>query len=133
MLCFWFSHAVIKKLITLFPHAVISLFLNQVDLEDQLSELRAADENAKRAMGDAARLAEELRREQEHGGQIEKLRRGLEAQVRDATVFLGANCLIERGNEFQYTVFFHKQSVGFILAIYIILSKNVEKLTRIIV
>ena len=46
-----------------------------------MSELRSADENAKRAMGDAARLAEELRREQEHAGQIEKLRRGLEAQV----------------------------------------------------
>ena len=101
----------------------------QVDLEDQLSELRAADENAKRAMGDAARLAEELRREQEHGGQIEKLRRGLEAQVRDGTVFLEGNCLIERGNDLQYTVFFHKHSVGFILAIYrpIILSKNVKK------
>jgi len=53
----------------------------QVDLEDQLNELRSADENSKRAMSDAARLAEELRREQEHAGQIEKLRRGLEAQV----------------------------------------------------
>lgn len=46
-----------------------------------MNELRAADENSKRAMGDAARLAEELRREQEHAGQIEKLRRALEAQV----------------------------------------------------
>jgi myosin heavy chain 6/7 len=54
-----------------------------VDLEDQLNELRAADENAKRAMADAARLAEELRREQEHAGQIEKLRRALEAQVKE--------------------------------------------------
>jgi len=53
----------------------------QVDLEDQLNELRSADENSKRAMADAARLAEELRREQEHAGQIEKLRRGLDAQV----------------------------------------------------
>jgi hypothetical protein len=51
-----------------------------------LNELRAADENSKRAASDAARLAEELRREQEHSGQIEKLRRALEAQVSAANV-----------------------------------------------
>ena len=46
-----------------------------------MNELRSSDENSKRAFADAARLAEELRREQEHAGQIEKLRRSLEAQV----------------------------------------------------
>lgn len=55
-----------------------------------MNELRAADENSKRASADAARLAEELRREQEHSGQIEKLRRGLEAQVSTANVMTGA-------------------------------------------
>ena len=40
-----------------------------------------AEDNAKRAMADAARLAEELRHEQEHAGQIERLRRALESQV----------------------------------------------------
>ena len=34
-------------------------------------------------MADAARIAEELRHEQEHAGQIEKLRRTLEAQVKE--------------------------------------------------
>jgi len=34
-------------------------------------------------MTDAARLAEELRQEQEHGSQIDKLRRGLETQLKD--------------------------------------------------
>jgi myosin heavy chain 6/7 len=53
------------------------------DLEDQLNELRASEENSKRAMADAARLAEELRHEQEHAGSIEKLRRTLEGQVKD--------------------------------------------------
>jgi len=40
-----------------------------------------AEDNSKRAMADAARLAEELRHEQEHAGQIERLRRALESQV----------------------------------------------------
>ena len=34
-------------------------------------------------MGDAARLAEELRQEQEHGGHMEKLRRTAESQVKE--------------------------------------------------
>merc|ERR1711893_213332 len=55
----------------------------QVDLEDQAQELRSAEEAAKKAMADAARIAEELRQEQDHAGQIEKMRRGLESQVKD--------------------------------------------------
>jgi len=37
-------------------------------------------------MADAARLAEELRQEQDHAGQIEKLRRALETQVKELQV-----------------------------------------------
>merc|ERR1712002_327813 len=55
----------------------------QTDLEDQGNELRAADEQSKKAMGDAARLAEELRSEQEHSQHIEKMRKTLEAQVKE--------------------------------------------------
>merc|ERR1712168_1428289 len=55
----------------------------QSDLDEQANELKAADERSKKAMSDAARLAEELRQEQEHAGSIEKLRRGLESQVKD--------------------------------------------------
>merc|ERR1712055_1232946 len=55
----------------------------QTDLEDQGNELRAADEQSKKAMGDAARLAEELRSEQEHSMHIEKMRKTLEAQVKE--------------------------------------------------
>ena len=54
----------------------------QADIEDQSNELKMAEDNAKRAMADAARLAEELRHEQEHAQQIERLRRALESQVR---------------------------------------------------
>ena len=51
-------------------------------MDDASTELRVAEEHAKKAMGDAARVAEELRQEQEHGGHIEKMRRVLENQVR---------------------------------------------------
>ena len=34
------------------------------DLEDQLNELKVSEEHSKKAMADAARLAEELRQEQ---------------------------------------------------------------------
>merc|ERR1712141_472039 len=60
----------------------------QVDLEDQSHELRAAEGAAKKAMGDAARLAEELRQEQDHAGHIEKMRRTLESQVKELQVRL---------------------------------------------
>jgi len=53
------------------------------DLDDQSNELRSAEEAAKKAMADAARIAEELRHEQDHASQIEKLRRSLESQVKE--------------------------------------------------
>ena len=55
----------------------------QSDLEDQANELKAAEEQGKKAMQDAARLAEELRQEQDHAGHIEKMRRTLESQVKE--------------------------------------------------
>merc|ERR1712141_341814 len=60
----------------------------QSDLEDQAHELKGAEEQAKKAMGDAARLAEELRQEQDHAGHIEKMRRTLESQVKELQVRL---------------------------------------------
>lgn len=54
----------------------------QTDLEDQATELKSAEEQAKKAMVDAARLADELRQEQEHSSHIEKARRAIESQVR---------------------------------------------------
>ena len=48
-----------------------------------MGELKSAEEHSKKAMADAAKLAEELRHEQEHSAQIEKLRRGLETQLKE--------------------------------------------------
>ena len=60
----------------------------QTDLEELSTELRASEERSKKAMSDAARLADELRHEQEHSGQVEKLRKGMEMQLKDLQVRL---------------------------------------------
>ncbi|XP_047497306.1 myosin heavy chain, muscle-like [Penaeus chinensis] len=55
----------------------------QADLEEMLSEAKNSEEKAKKAMLDAARLADELRCEQEHAQTQEKMRKGLEVTVKD--------------------------------------------------
>jgi len=60
----------------------------QTDLDEMSSELRSSEEKAKKAMADAARLADELRQEQEHSLQVEKLRKGMESQMKDLQVRL---------------------------------------------
>jgi hypothetical protein len=55
----------------------------QSDLDEAVSELKNSEERAKKAGSDAARLVEELRQEQEHALQVERLRKGLEQQVKD--------------------------------------------------
>jgi chromosome segregation ATPase len=57
-----------------------------MDLDDTLNELKTADENAKKAMSDAARLAEELHQEQEHATHIERMRKAGEQQIKDMQV-----------------------------------------------
>ena len=70
------------RLLISFQNSAIGLPCNvQSDLEDQSNELRNAEDQAKKAMADAARLADELRQEQDHAAQIEKMRRALENQV----------------------------------------------------
>lgn len=53
-----------------------------------LNEAKNSEEKAKKAMVDAARLADELRAEQEHAQNQEKLRKGLEVQVKELQVRL---------------------------------------------
>merc|ERR1712227_30012 len=53
------------------------------DLEEMLGETRLSEEKAKKAMIDAARLADELRVEQESAQSMERQRRGMEYQVKD--------------------------------------------------
>ena len=52
-------------------------------MEEMLCESRIAEDKAKKAMIDAARLADELRGEQENAQHCEKNRRSLECQVKD--------------------------------------------------
>ena len=58
------------------------------DLDETLNEYKAAEERSKKAMADAARLAEELRQEQEHAMHVDRLRKGLEQQVKEMQVRL---------------------------------------------
>merc|ERR1712212_222401 len=58
------------------------------DLEEMLNESRNSEEKAKKAMVDAARLADELRAEQEHAQTQEKMRKALEVQVKEMQVRL---------------------------------------------
>nr|XP_026492062.1 myosin heavy chain, muscle isoform X11 [Vanessa tameamea] len=58
------------------------------DLDELLNEAKNSEEKAKKAMVDAARLADELRAEQEHAQTQEKLRKALEQQIKELQVRL---------------------------------------------
>ncbi|XP_040357656.1 myosin heavy chain, muscle isoform X3 [Ixodes scapularis] len=60
----------------------------QADLDEVLNEAKQSEEKAKKAMVDAARLADELRAEQDHALQQEKLRKSLEQQMKELQVRL---------------------------------------------
>jgi hypothetical protein len=61
---------------------IISLVsISQADLEEMVCESMVAEERAKKSMIDAARLADELRAEQENAQLSEKNRRSLDSQV----------------------------------------------------
>merc|ERR1711981_71716 len=51
------------------------------EIDDMLSQAKGSEEKAKRAMVDAARLADELRAEQDHTGSLTKTKRALESQL----------------------------------------------------
>merc|ERR1712131_194200 len=53
------------------------------DMDEMASEAQLSDEKAKKAMVDAARIADELRGEQDLASTIEKERKLLECQVKD--------------------------------------------------
>merc|ERR1719158_948206 len=54
------------------------------DLDEMVAEASLSEEKAQRAMVDAARLAEELRQEQDLAMALERDKKLLEAQVKDA-------------------------------------------------
>merc|ERR1712241_803569 len=51
------------------------------EIDDMLAQAKGSEEKAKRAMVEAARLADELRAEQDHSGSQEKGKRALETQI----------------------------------------------------
>merc|ERR1711963_285179 len=53
------------------------------EIDDMLHQAKNSEEKAKKAMVDAARLADELRSEQDHSGAQEKAKRTLEAQIHE--------------------------------------------------
>ncbi len=57
-------------------------------MDESLNELKQADEAGKKAMSDAARLAEELRQEQEHSNHVDRMRKGLEDSIREMQIRL---------------------------------------------
>merc|ERR1712228_289814 len=59
------------------------------ELDDMLNEAKNSEDKAKKAMVDAARLADELRAEQDHAQNQEKMRKGLEASVKELQTKLG--------------------------------------------
>ena len=63
-----------------------SIDLFQADMEEMLSEAKNSEEKAKKAMLDAARLADELRSEQEHYAAGFKVYQALEKTYKDLTV-----------------------------------------------
>merc|ERR1712029_1101562 len=53
------------------------------EIDDMLHQAKNSEEKAKKAMVDAARLADELRAEQEHSGSQDKAKRTLESQINE--------------------------------------------------
>lgn len=53
-----------------FPKEIFLKQMQQAELDETLTELKNADELSKKASADAARLAEELRQEQEHSQHV---------------------------------------------------------------
>merc|ERR1712156_1325725 len=68
------------------------------EIDDMLQQAKNSEEKAKKAMVDAARLADELRAEQDHTGSQEKAKRALEGQIAELEQrLLDANEMAARG------------------------------------
>merc|ERR1712021_299350 len=68
------------------------------EMDDMLSQAKNSEEKSKKAMVDAARLADELRAEQDHSSTQEKAKRALETQVSELEMRLAeANDMASKG------------------------------------
>ena len=66
-----------KRAVETFIHTV------QAEIDEMLSQAKNSEEKSKRAMIDAARLADELRAEQDHAGSENRAKRALETQLNE--------------------------------------------------
>merc|ERR1711902_465497 len=64
-------------------HIESAVHTMHAEIDDMLAQAKGSEEKAKRAMVDAARLADELRAEQDHSGSQEKAKRALESQINE--------------------------------------------------
>merc|ERR1719190_297688 len=72
------------------------------EIDDMLAQAKGSEEKAKRAMVDAARLADELRAEQDHSTAQGKAKRALETQINEVELRLTeANELAAKGGRNQ--------------------------------
>jgi chromosome segregation ATPase len=62
-------------------HLESAIHTMHAEIDDMLHQAKNSEEKAKKAMIDAARLADELRSEQDHSSQQEKAKRTLESQI----------------------------------------------------
>jgi len=62
-------------------HLESAIHTMHAEIDDMLHQAKNSEEKAKKAMIDAARLADELRSEQEHSTQQDKAKRTLESQI----------------------------------------------------
>merc|ERR1719350_2604986 len=68
------------------------------EIDDMLAQAKGSEEKSKRAMVDAARLADELRAEQDHSNGQDKAKRALESQINELEMRLAeANEVASKG------------------------------------
>merc|ERR1712142_1447019 len=60
----------------------------QSEIEETISEARNAEEKAKKAITDAAMMAEELKKEQDQSSHLERMKKNVETTVKDLQVRL---------------------------------------------
>merc|ERR1712025_1196514 len=79
-------------------HIESAVHTMHAEIDDILSQAKSSEEKAKRAMVDAARLADELRAEQDHSSGQDKAKRALETQINELEVRLAeANEVATKG------------------------------------
>merc|ERR1712227_438380 len=56
---------------------------SQAEVEESVQEQRNAEDKAKKAIGDAAMMAEELKKEQDQSAHLERMKKNMEATIKD--------------------------------------------------